>query len=258
MRSSEWVSFVYFAALTAIAWMRPLPAGRRMSITAIGVVMCAAILTLARHGTSVARDWAPALVILAGYYLSGRFFCRPSEAFERWLMAWDVRLLGDPTTRFSSWPRLCLAYLEIVYMGCFLLLPAGLAMLVWAGRADLADRYWTMVVSAEFGAFGPLSLIQSRPPWALERPAALPDRAVHGVALLAVERFSIQANTFPSGHAAGSLAVALAVFGAMPWTGAVFLVLAASISLACIVGRYHYVVDVFAGAALAMLIWLMN
>jgi membrane-associated phospholipid phosphatase len=258
MRSSEWVSFVYFAALTAIAWIRPLPVGRRIPITAIGVVMCAAILTLARNGTSIARDWAPAIVILVGYYLSGRFFCRPSEALERWLMAWDVWLLGDPTTRFARWPRLGLAYLEIVYMGCFLLLPAGFAVLAWAGRADLADRYWTMVVSAEFGAFGPLSIIQSRPPWALERPAALPDRGVHGVALVAVERFSIQANTFPSGHAAGSLAVALAVFAAMPWTGAVFLVLAASISLACIVGRYHYVVDVLAGAALAIVIWLMN
>jgi membrane-associated phospholipid phosphatase len=76
--------------------------------------------------------------------------------------------------------------------------------------------------------------------------------------LLAVERFSIHANTFPSGHAAGSLAVALAVLGAMPWTGAVFLVVAISISLACIVGRYHYVVDVLAGAALAILIWLIN
>jgi membrane-associated phospholipid phosphatase len=115
-----------------------------------------------------------------------------------------------------------------------------------------------MVVSAEFGAFGPLSIIQSRPPWALERPAVLPDRGVHGVGLLAVERFSIQANTFPSGHAAGSLAVALAVLAAMPWSGAVFLVLAVSISLACVVGRYHYVVDVLAGAALAMLIWLVN
>ena len=54
------------------------------------------------------------------------------------------------------------------------------------------------------------------------------------------------------------VAVALAVIPAMPWTGAVFLVLAASISLACIVGRYHYVVDVLAGAALALVIWLVN
>ena len=258
MRSSEWVSFGYFAALTAIAWMRSLPRGRRITISAIGVAMCVAIVALARHATPAARDWAPVVVIFIGYYVSGRFFCRPSEPFERWLMAWDRRLLGDPTTRFSRWPRPCLAYLEIVYVGTFLVVPAGFAALAWAGRSDLADRYWTIVISGEFGAFAPLSVIQSRPPWALERPAVLPDRAVHDFASLIVERFSIQANTFPSGHAAGSLAVALAVVGTLPWTGAVFMVVALSISIACVVGRYHYVVDVVAGAMLALLIWLAN
>lgn len=258
MRSSEWVSFGYFAALTAIAWMRSLPGRRRMTITAIGALTCAAILALARTGTPAARDWAPVVVIFVGYYLSGRFFCRPSEPFERWLMAWDRRLLGDPPTRFSHWPRSCLAYLEIMYMGTFLVVPAGFAALALAGRGDLADRYWTIVITAEFGAFAPLSLIQSRPPWALERPAALPDRAVHDFASLIVERFSIQANTFPSGHAAGSLAVALAVVGTLPWTGAVLLTVALSISIACVVGRYHYVADVVAGAVLALLIWLAN
>jgi len=38
-------------------------------------------------------------------------------------------------------------------------------------------------------------------------------------------------------------------------TGAVLLVLAASVSLACSVGRYHYIVDVLAGAALAAGVW---
>ena len=257
MRSSEWVSFVYFAALTAIAWLRPLPVWRRTTITAIGLVMCASIGLLARNGTSMERDWAPAIVVLIGYFFSGRFFCRPSEPFERWLMAWDHRLLGDPATRFVHWPRFVLAYLEILYMGTFLVVPAGFAVLVWAGRTDLADHYWTMVVAAEFGAFAPLSVIQSRPPWAFERRATKV-HSVHDLGSLIVQRFSIQANTFPSGHAAGSLAVALAVIGTLPWTGAAFLVVAASISLACIVGRYHYIVDVLAGLTLAFGIWFMN
>ena len=65
-------------------------------------------------------------------------------------------------------------------------------------------------------------------------------------------------NTFPSGHAAGSLAVAFAVIGTLPWTGALLLVLAAAICVACVVGRYHYVVDVVAGAAVALAAWLVN
>jgi len=255
VRSSEVVAFVYFAALTAIAWLRPLPSERRRQITAIGVVMCAVVFVVGHHTARVVRDWAPGVSILVGYYLSGRFFIKPSERFEDWLMAWDRRLLGDPTTRFAGWPPSVLAYLEIVYVSCFLLLPAGAAALVLAGHASLLDRYWTMVLVAELGSFGPLSLIQSRPPWLVERRAALPDRAVHRTASRMVETFTICANTFPSGHVAGSLAVAFALIGSLPAVGAVFLFLALSIAVACVVGRYHYVVDAVAGAALAIAVW---
>ena len=44
----------------------------------------------------------------------------------------------------------------------------------------------------------------------------------------------------------------VAVIGTLPWTGALLLVLAAAICVACVVGRYHYVVDVAAGAAVAL------
>ena len=36
------------------------------------------------------------------------------------------------------------------------------------------------------------------------------------------------------------------------------LVLAAGICVACVVGRYHYAVDVAAGAGVALLLWLVN
>lgn len=257
MRSSEWVSFVYFAALSVIAWMRPLPLVRRLQISTAGIV-CAACVTVLRPSAPIVRDWMPALMILAGYYVSGRFFVGPSPSFEAWLAAWDRRLLGDPTTRFARWPRLVLAYLEIVYMGCFILVPAGFAVLVWAGRADLADRYWTLVLAAEFGSFVSLCIIQSRPPWMVERRAVLPDRMVHRLALRMVEEVTIRANTFPSGHVAGSLAVALGVITVLPIAGTILLGFAFSIALACIVGRYHYIVDVLAGAALALLVWVVR
>ena len=255
MRSSEVVAFVYFAALTALAWLRPLPADRRRQITTIGVAMSAVVFTIGHHAPNVVRDWAPGVSIIVGYYLSGRFFVQASETLEDWLMAWDRRLLGDPTTRFARWPPPVLAYLEIVYVTCFLLVPAGAAVLVLTGHASLVDRYWTMVLAAELGSFGSLSVIQSRPPWLVERKAALPDRAVHRAASRMVEAFTIKANTLPSGHVAGSLAVAFALLGPLPAAGAVFLFLALSITVACVVGRYHYVVDAVAGATLAIAVW---
>ena len=36
------------------------------------------------------------------------------------------------------------------------------------------------------------------------------------------------------------------------------LVIALSISLACVVGRYHYIADVVAGVVLALLLWMLN
>lgn len=257
MRSSEWVSFVYFAALTAIAWLRPLPAARRAQITAIGLLSCIAVVAVARLAPLLVRDWSPSLVILAGYFLSGRFFVNPSLSFEGWLIGWDRRLLGDPTTRFAHWPRPLLSYLEIVYMGCAALVPAGFAALAWTGRGALADSYWTLVTAAEFGSFASLGLVQARPPWMVERKAVLRDRAVHRAASIMVEHLTIRANTFPSGHVAGSLAVALGVMRALPGLGLMLLFLAGSIAVACVVGRYHYIVDVVAGVLLTGGIWFL-
>src|SRR4029453_19197474 len=97
---SEWVSFVYFAALTAIAWLRPLPSARRGQITAIGLLSSVVVVTGARLAAPAVRDWMPPLVILAGYFLSGRFFVNPLSSFEAWLIPWVRPLLGDPPTRF--------------------------------------------------------------------------------------------------------------------------------------------------------------
>ena len=52
--------------------------------------------------------------------------------------------------------------------------------------------------------------------------------------------------------------MALAVVGTLPWTGAALLAIALSISLACVVGRYHYIVDVLAGVVLALVLWTVN
>ena len=257
MRSSESLPLAYFAACAVLSWLRPLPPVRRVQVTAIAIAMAAAILAVARQGSAVVRDWAPGVSILVGYYVSGRFFVAPSHAVERWLMAWDRRLLGDPSTRFARWPRVVLAYLEIVYMGCFLLVPAGFALLAARGRSALADHYWTIVMAAEFGAFAPLVVIQTRPPWLVERKPVLADRAVHRAAARMVEHLTIRANTFPSGHVAGSLAVAFAVMDTAPAVGVALLLLAASISVATVVGRYHYVVDGIAGAALAVAVWMI-
>lgn len=256
MRVSEWIAFLYFLYLALVCWLRPIPQSRRLLVTSVSLALAAVIRILAFTAPLFVRDWAPMLYAGAAYYWTGRLFIKPSEKLESWLLSWDHRLLGDPTRRFAHWPGWLVAYLDIVYMFCFLLLPAGFAVLAATGRALQADHYWTMVLAADLGAFAPLSVFQTRPPWKLEEPPVLPDNAVRRLASHMVQRATIGVNTFPSGHVAVSLAAALAVMDSMPLAGGVLLILAISVSLACCIGRFHYVVDVLAGAVLAAVVWV--
>jgi hypothetical protein len=248
MRSADWICSIYFAYLIAASWFRRLPIRNRIVITLVSAAVIAVVPRVSAAAPRV-HDWAP----LA--YLTGWLFVAPSARLEAWLLEWDVRLFGDPPTRFARWPRWLIAYLDLAYACCFLLLPGGLLALVAGGHAADANRYWTMVAAADLGAFAPLSIFQTRPPWQIERPASLPARSVHRLTSLMVRHATIGANTFPSGHVAVSLAVSLAVIGAMPVAGVVFLALTASIAVACVIGRYHYTIDTLAGAAWGLLVY---
>jgi membrane-associated phospholipid phosphatase len=67
-----------------------------------------------------------------------------------------------------------------------------------------------------------------------------------------LNRASVQWNTFPSGHTAASLATALAVGHHDPVAGVVLGVIAVSIAVGSVVGRYHYAADALAGAFVAV------
>ena len=250
MRSSEWIAFLYFVYLAGVCWLRPLSSSRRLLVTSVSIALAAAIYAVATSAPPIVRDWTPLVYVGVGYYATGWLFVAPSEALEAWLLAWDRKWLGDPTTRFAAWPVWVVAYLDLVYTLCFLLLPGGFLALALTGHSMLANRYWTMVLAADLGAFAPLSVFQTRPPWMLEKRPALADKSVHRLASFMVQHATIRVNTFPSGHVAVSLAVALAVIGSTPLVGVALLALAVSISIACVVGRYHYIADVVTGALL--------
>ena len=69
---------------------------------------------------------------------------------------------------------------------------------------------------------------------------------------------SIGANTFPSGHAAASVAVALVLLQFAPVSGAVFMFLAISINIASVAQRYHYTLDCLLGALVALLVFAVT
>lgn len=253
IRVSETLIAIYFAYLSAAAIVRPMPLARRarvwLSAGLAGAVLAALVWNVLPRPF---RDWVPALLILLGYYTSGAFYVAPSRRLEEWLVRSDERWIGARLDRVS--PAL-VAALDVLYDCTFLLIPAGFAALWWRGRPELADHYWTLVVAAEFAAFGTLPFLQARPPWAIEERRPLDHGGVRRFSLALVNRTSICATTLPSGHAAGSLAVAFGVIGTLPMLGVLLLAIAIGICVGCVVGRYHYTVDVIAGAVLAVAIW---
>ena len=102
-------------------------------------------------------------------------------------------------------------------------------------------------------AFAPLSVFQTRPPWAIEKPAVLAASRIHALASRVVQGATTGVNTFPSGHVAASLAIALELTRLAPAVGAIFLFFAIGIAGGAFIGRYHYAVDVLLGAGLAVI-----
>ncbi len=201
----------------------------------------------------------PALVLVAGYRLSGLLFVGADLRMERWLQTIDDLTLVRPgwLARYRRAPRLLIEYVEVSYLTVYIAVPAGATVLALGGHADAIARYWTVVLLAEFACYGMLPWIQTRPPRVLEPASPATSMGSRRLNLGIVRHASIQANTVPSGHAAGAVAAALAVSSVMPATSVVFAVAAASIVIATVLGRYHYLVDSLLGIAVAVGAWLL-
>jgi membrane-associated phospholipid phosphatase len=256
IRSSEAIVLVYLGYLVLLALVRPLLPRRRAAILTTAGVDAALIVWLSREVSPAAlavRDWLPAGQILIGYWLSGPFFQSPMRHIEARLSAHD-RWWFDAAG--LAWfarrgPRLVLELLELAYTSAYVVVPAGFALArAWSPGLD-ADRYWTGVVAAELACYGALPWIQTRTPGSLGDQTAIDARsiAVRRFNRRVQQRASIQVNTFPSGHAAGAMATALAAGLVVPSLITVLMPLALVIALASVIGRYHYALDSVLGLA---------
>jgi membrane-associated phospholipid phosphatase len=153
-------------------------------------------------------------------------------------------------------PRAVAEFLEFAYAAVYPVIPIALIIHLTATGATDANRFWTVILVTDYVCFGMLPWIQTRPPRALETEPPWGAR-FRSINLRLLGKTSIQANTFPSGHAAEGLAAALLVLGAGPFAVLGLLVMALAISAGAVLGRYHYAADAFAGWAVALIVWLL-
>jgi hypothetical protein len=251
------VAGVYGLALTLAALVQPI---RRR---AVALVACLAYALIAvGAGTLVSWLWVqlfvPGALLLGGYWLSGFFFRDPQPWLERFLHQSDAavfRAMGvsQAVARAPTW---MLELLEASYAADYVVVGAGAIVAAIAGL-EAVSSYWTLVLAAELACYVALPWLRSRPPRVLEGPGIIDQRAPRWrrLNLAILNRASVQANTLPSGHVAGAVAAAVAIWPLDAMAGAILLVVALLIAIAAVVCRYHYVIDCVTGAVIALLAW---
>lgn len=267
--TAEHVGAAYFLYLIAISLFcrRPRSAAVRTRIVAASltmvIVLAASHLFAPRTFLEIVRPWVPALWLLAGYWVSGWYYEAPMVGVERTLLAFDqwVARRQDLDRWFDWMPRAVVEVSEGFYLLCHVFILSGPVLLTGAGEDGAIDRYWVIVSAAAFLAYACMPWIQTRPPRLLPTSTGLrraSGRSVmRSVNAVIVGQASIGANTFPSGHVSAAFAAALALSDVVPslWPGV--LAVAIAIGLSTVIGRYHYVLDALAGAALSVLVWLV-
>jgi hypothetical protein len=216
-------------------------------------------------GTLVENFWinlfVPGALLLIGYWLCGLYFRAPQAWLEQWLLRIDHRCGAERW--MSALPRPIAELLELSYALDYVVVGGGAIYAATFGL-DAVTSYWALVLTAELASFAPLPWLRSRPPRAIEAVPGTrslqfaPKRGRSGrppylrrLNTAILDNASVQANTLPSGHVSGAVAAALAIWTFDPAVGTGLLGMAGAIAIAAIAGRYHYVVDCVAGAAVA-------
>jgi len=256
LRVSEWIVLGYFAYVAAAAVVVPVEAARRRrtGLLIIGIVATLFARSRLSASGSIIRDWLPIGDIILAYWLPAAIARPPNEVWEQRFLALDRRWLRLDVMQYSErLPGVIGAFLELSYLFCYPMIPAGLAALSFAGFRGDVDRFWTSVLLSVLPCYGLVVWVPLRPPRMLEGAVTTPSRSViRGLNLQILSHASIQLNTFPSAHVAGSIATMLAVASRLPLTGAALGVVAAGITIGSVLRRYHYAVDALAGVALGV------
>ena len=252
MRPFEWLACLGFAVLALAAFATRGSAARQLSVALASAAAAVVIAAVSLHADAAWRQWMPHLYLVLGYWLPALLVRDPGAAtrFERWLARSDDLL----RPRLPWVPQPLRPVVELAYLFCYPLVPVSCAIVWTHGTPAEAERFWTLVLGSGFACYGTLPWLVSRPPRLLqERPAPVSRAASVNAHVLG--RVSHRLNTFPSGHAAVSCACAMALLPVSPRAAAFVGVAAAAVAIGAAAGRYHYVMDVVAGIAVAGLVW---
>lgn len=263
LRRSEQALLVYFAYTTVMGLWLGVRTGNRAELVAInGALWVFFLAVLPRIPVAAEwRDWLPYPLGLLCYREAGWLASAvlPQGLEQRWIL-WD-RLLLDAwhgRAAIESLGALLPTVLEAAYLSVYIIGPLAVATLYVFRRQEEVDRLWLAFLLGLM-----LSYVQF-PFWPSEPPRTVfPDLDLPGILtplrrlnLFLVGNYGIHSSVFPSAHVSGAIAGALMlrrILWDRRWVGNLGLAVAVLIAAATVYGRYHYLVDAMAGAAVGVL-----
>ena len=282
----------FFAYLTAGAFLFSLDGRLRLIVVVLNGLIAGVILLVShtkpageRGLLSALRPWMPVFFILVAYRESGLFYTPdPSHRLDSLFIRIDNVILRNPSVlRTLDWSAPWLQYyLELSYLLCYPIVPLGLASLYLvhqkgapeirpedaSGKADAAspttrlamNHFWMAVLLASFSCYLLFPFFPLAPPRELFNDVPGPRVAplLRAMNHWLLGKYSVGASLFPSAHVAATTAAALAIRRYLPRVGWLFGVVAASIALATVYGRYHYALDAVAGAFVGVIAFLLS
>jgi membrane-associated phospholipid phosphatase len=253
MRTAELVNLAYFSLFTVLALVWALPLSSRIKAMLIGLTGLG-LNGIAMVADDVVRDWLPVPLMALAYWQSGCFFQKPSARLQGMFEKSEHKILQLFRIDLARYARTSAGtLLELAYVFCYPVVPLGLGALYVAGLKSAVNDYWTVVLLSAYPCYVLLPFIQLLPPRLVERndQPTVVGHHFRRFNLWLVRHVTHEANTFPSGHVAASAAIAMVLLWFTPVAGFVFAIIALGIAAGCIVGRYHYVIDVIAAFILA-------
>lgn len=262
LRRSEQALLLYFAYTAVMGLVFGVRTGARWEILALNAAIWAAFLLLVNRAPrdAIWRDWLPYPIALicyreAGWIASAIYLQNPEH---RWIV-WDRLFLDAWHARAAIeflGPAIPLL-LEAAYLSVYIIGPLSIATLYVYRKREDADLLWLAFLLGLLLAYVQFPFWPSEPPRVVFPNADFPTivTPLRRLNLFLVGNYGIHSSVFPSAHVSGAIAGALMVRRLLPERPLVsnaFLAIAILIAIATVYGRYHYLVDALAGAAIGV------
>jgi len=267
LRRTEWVILCFFLYAAVYAWFTPAPTQLKCLTAGLNATIIAGYFLLAhaaslrqRRFFSILRDWYPAPLLLMAYRQMGWY--APAEhtyELEKGWIVWDRFFLYDLGAKraIESFGVVVPSLLEASYSLVYAIPYFSLWVLYAYGQRARADRFLLAFAFSVLAAYALFPYFPSEPPRTVFPGADLPAwmTVFRRFNLWLVGSYGIHISVFPSAHVSGAFSAAFSMRYALPekpWVWRLLLVLAVSIAIATVYGRYHYLADGLAGLAIAV------